>query len=84
MGRGEGPTTGLLPSGCKMINYDDFKEGVKTGLFRPRLRVLFATEMEQLENWEKQDGYCCGRVLAVLASIHFKVKSQGLTREQLV
>lgn len=66
-----------------MISYDDFKEGVKTGLFRPKLRQLFPIEMKRLEDYEVSTGFCCGLVMGELAALHFKVRSKRLTRQQL-
>lgn len=67
-----------------MISYDDLKEGVKTGIFRPKLRELFPKEMSKLEEFEKIDGTCCGRVMHWLGMIHFQVKEKRVTREQLL
>lgn len=66
------------------MSYDELKEGIKTGLFRAKLRELFPKEMGKLEEYESEDGYCCGRVLHWVGMIHFQVKSKRLTREQLV
>lgn len=66
------------------ISHDELKEGIKTGIFRTKLREKFPKEMGKLEEWESVDGLCCGRVMHALGMLLFQVNSMKLTRQDLL